>query len=83
MNTPQTPQLRQEMQQLIPDTTLITEPLIIPIEWMRYCEPCDGEQLFVARWRCPAGLIAQCTKCGDQRLARWNRTHSDGWEAYT
>lgn len=76
MNTPiPFPSLRLELQQ-IPSNPPGIEPLNIPVEWMRYCEVCDAEQTFLARSRCSVGLIARCTKCGDERLAPYTRTNS-------
>ena len=75
------PSLHIELQQF-PTETAALESLIVPIEWMRYCEPCDQEQIFVAHWRCEAGLIAACSKCGDKRLVKFSRD-SETWEVYT
>jgi hypothetical protein len=80
MNTP-IPSLRLELHQLPSETSAI-EPLMVPIEWMRYCEFCESEQTFVARWRCQSGLIAACAKCGDKRLVKFTRD-SEAWEGYT
>jgi len=61
------------------------EPMAIPVEWMRYCEICDRERCFIARFRAERGFVARCTSCGTLRLAPYTRTNSDStaWEAYT
>jgi hypothetical protein len=50
------------------------ESLHIPIEWMRYCEVCQSDRRFVAYRRCDSGLIACCSKCGDERIAYLSRS---------
>lgn len=45
-----------------------------PVEWMRYCEACDGEKKFVAEMECATGLIGHCANCGDERLVPFTRS---------
>ena len=47
------------------------------VEWMRFCEPCNSEQRFVAGWICDAGLIGCCSVCGAESVARFTRTNSE------
>lgn len=44
-----------------------------PVEWMRYCEPCDGEKRFVAEIECVSGLIGYCANCGEEGFAPFTR----------
>jgi hypothetical protein len=89
--TPDVPfELRLALQQIPPATQPSgLEVLHIPVEWMRYCEVCDSEQCFIARWRCESGLVCQCTRCSDTRVAPYTRTDggindpNEPWEAYT
>jgi sulfite reductase beta subunit-like hemoprotein len=54
-------------------TVLATSPLPITIQFMRYCENCDREQIFIAGWECEVGLVGCCLGCGDERIAPFTR----------
>lgn len=82
MSTPQIPNLRLELQQLTPDVRQV-EVLSIPVEWTRYCQDCDGEHVFTARWRCERGFIATCGGCGEPKIVPPTRSETAAWEAYT
>jgi hypothetical protein len=47
------------------------------VEWMRFCEICDSEQVFVAGWQCATGLVGCCLGCGNERVAPFTRTTSE------
>jgi len=44
------------------------------VEWMRWCDFCLGDQIFVADRVSVAGLVGSCSKCGDRRVAPFTRT---------
>jgi len=80
------PELKLELQQIPPVDRVGIEPLTIVVEWMRYCEECDGDRRFVAHWRCDVGLIAKCSTCGELRIVRVSRSEGTvrtEWEDYT
>ena len=84
------PSLRLELQQQPRhDFGADITPLVIYVEWMRYCELCDSEQLFIAKESCSLGLIGRCQKCGDAKVGRWTRANTEvtrpnsDWEDYT
>lgn len=85
MISPQAPSLRLELQmQQVPPNPAGFEPLHVPVEWMRYCDVCDLERIFVANTHCGHGLIAKCSHCGDERLAPFTRANSDvEWKELT
>jgi hypothetical protein len=51
--------------------------LAVPVEWNRFCERCEVEVKFVADRFCIAGLIGECTGCGDERIAPFTRANSE------
>ncbi|HXM64460.1 MAG TPA: hypothetical protein VN950_26605 [Terriglobales bacterium] len=51
--------------------------LATPVEFMRFCEICDAEQIFVAAWQCEAGLLGCCLGCGEERLVRFSRVNGE------
>jgi len=85
MNSLLIPSLPIELQQLRPDGHFGIEPLQAPVEWMRYCEACQEDQRFIADLRCDSGLIARCSKCGDERVVPFSRSEGEtgNWEPYT
>lgn len=85
MNSLQIPSLRLEVQQVQDENCCGIEPLLIPVEFMRFCYSCNAEHLFVARLRCASGLIGCCSNCGDERIAFFTRSEGETgtWEAYT
>src|SRR5882672_4192442 len=59
-------------------TGIRIERLYQPVEFMRFCLPCDSEQRFVADRVCSGGLLGYCGKCGDERIAPFTRARSEG-----
>lgn len=58
------------------DGTLLGREVAVlerPVEWMRYCEVCDGEKRFVAEMECQSGLIGYCANCGEEGFAPFTR----------
>jgi hypothetical protein len=53
------------------------EPLVVQVEWMRFCETSGAEQRFIADRVCISGLIGRCTHCGDERIAPFTRVNSE------
>jgi hypothetical protein len=49
-------------------------PLKTEVHFMRYCEVCDQEELFVAALECEQGLVGCCIGCGAERIAHFTRT---------
>jgi hypothetical protein len=47
------------------------------VQWNRYCEVCDGDELFIADLRCDRGLIGVCISCGSERIAPFSRVNSE------
>lgn len=60
---------------------MATQTQIHPLEpqpqFMRYCEKCDSEQIFLAGWACEQGLVGCCLGCGDERIAPFTRANSE------
>jgi hypothetical protein len=54
-----------------------TAKLAVPVEWTRYCDDCESDQIFVADRICVAGLVARCSRCGDLRVAPFTRTTTE------
>jgi len=52
-------------------------PLATHVEFTRFCEKCDSEQIFIAGWACDAGLVGCCLGCGDERIAPFTRSNSE------
>lgn len=75
MNTPQTPRLGLDLLPITPDIREI-EVMPIPVEWLRYCPECEGQHIFVARYRCDRGFIAMCSNCTEPKLIRPTRTET-------
>jgi hypothetical protein len=77
-NSSSPPSLRLELQQLPPvserNDLFRMASLSVPVEWMRICERCGGEQRFVAGWVCKFGLVGCCAVCGEERIAPFTRT---------
>ena len=48
-----------------------------PVEWMRFCERCESEQIFVAGWQCAERLMGCCLGCGEESVVRFTRTNSE------
>lgn len=70
--------LAADLDELVPaPSTHRIEALVVPIEWMRYCDVCEDEQRFFASLVCVSGLIGCCTSCGDERIAPFTRTNSE------
>jgi len=47
------------------------------VQFMRFCEKCDSEQIFLAGWACEQGLVGRCLGCGDERIAPFTRANSE------
>jgi len=48
-----------------------------PPQFMRFCEKCDSEQIFMAGWECRQGLLGYCLGCGDESVIPYSRANSD------
>ena len=55
-------------------TGFVIPPLETNVEFQRYCEKCDSEQIFIAGWWCATGLVGCCIGCGDERIAPFTHT---------
>lgn len=58
-------------------TLLVTTPLPVTIQFMRYCTDCNREQIFVVGWECDRGLIGCCLGCGGERIAPFTRANNE------
>jgi len=47
-----------------------------PVQFMRFCEKCDSEQIFIAGWECDRGLVGYCVGCSDERIAPFTRSNT-------
>lgn len=61
------------VQNFLPPAT----PLETQIEFMRFCEKCDCEQIFTAVLECQSGHVGCCQGCGDERLIPFSRSISE------
>jgi hypothetical protein len=51
--------------------------LDIRVEWNEFCNACNRDCTFVAMTRCADGLNAECSGCGDKRIAPFTRMNSE------
>lgn len=54
-----------------------TALLDVPVEWDRYCPTCEHERHFRAEKFCVRGLIARCSVCQEEIVARFTRTTAE------
>jgi RNase P subunit RPR2 len=52
-------------------------PLLTQVQFMRFCEKCGSEQIFVASWSNEYGLVGCCLGCGDESLVPYSRVNSE------
>lgn len=43
------------------------------VQWMRWCDVCESEQIFTAGWECRGGLVGCCMGCGGESVAPFTR----------
>jgi len=61
-----------------PVPEILYVPLDSPVEFNRWCSNCFDTTLFIADKECFYGLIGECAKCGEKKVAPFTRTPSEG-----
>jgi hypothetical protein len=47
------------------------------IQFMRWCDQCEAEELFTCVAQLANGLLGCCQGCGDERVIPYQRTNSE------